>query len=183
MPKSNNSKLTKIHRDEVKKGKILEKKKMEMISTIDNVIVSIRQNPSIWTTSAFATLRNFTGEVNSNPEKYPPPIDQERFVKGESNAKLTPDFVSKIYDRSITSRTVMNFSPVLQVAEMSTQYTTSKFDTIRDHMQTVKHITLHAVDESNNSVTLKMATQMNGKAGMLRKGSIIQLHHFTVLPF
>ena len=68
---------------------------MEMISTIDNVIVAIRQNLSIWTTSNFSTLRNFTGEVNSNPENYPPSIDQERFVKGESNVKLTPDFVYK----------------------------------------------------------------------------------------
>ena len=47
MPKSDNSKIPKIHRDEVKKDKILQKKKMEMISTIDNVIVAIRSNPDI----------------------------------------------------------------------------------------------------------------------------------------
>ena len=154
-----------------------------MISTIDNVIVAIRSNPSIWTSSAFTTLRNFTGEVNNNPEKYPPAIDQEKYNKGESNVQITPDFVSKIYDRSITSRTVMDYDPILQVLEMSTKYTTSKFATINENMQTIKHVTLHAVDGENNRVTLKMATQMNGKVGMLRNGSIIQIHHFNVLPF
>ena len=74
MPKSDTSNSTKIHRDEVKKDKILQEKKIEMISTIDNVIVAIRSNPNIWTSSAFAALRNFTAEVNNNPGKYPPAI-------------------------------------------------------------------------------------------------------------
>ena len=183
MLKPDTSNSTKIHRDEVKKDKILQKKKMEMIVTIDNVIVAIRSNPSIWTSSAFASLRNFTGEVNNNPEKYPPAIDQEKCNKGESNVKITPNFVSKIYDRSITSRTVMDYDPIIQILEMSTKYSTSKFATLNDNTQTVKHVTLHAVDGANNRVTLKMATQMNGKVGMLRNGSIIKIHHFNVLPF
>ena len=116
-------------------------------------------------------------------DKYPPAIDQEKYNEGESNVELTPDFVSKIYDRSISSHTIINYDPILQVLEISTKYTTSKFSTINDNTQTIKNVTLHAIDGVNNRVTLKMATQMNGNVGMLRKGSIIQLHHFTVLPF
>ena len=77
----------------------------------------------------------------------------------------------------------MNFYPVLKVTKISTKYTTSKFATINDHKQTVKHVTLYAVDKANNRVILKMATQMNGKIGIIRKGSIIQLHNFTEIPF
>ena len=154
-----------------------------MISTIDNVIVAIRFNPNIWTSTAFAAFRNFTAEVNNNAEKYPPAEHQEKYNTGKSNVELSPDFVSKVYDRSISSRTVINYDPILQVSEISTKYTTSKLATINDNTQTIKSMTLHEIDWANNRVTLKFATQMNGKVGMLRKESIIQLHHFTVFLF
>ena len=66
-----------------------------MISTIDNVIVVIRSNPNIWTSSAFSALRNFTAEVNNNPGKYPPAIHQEKYNTGEINVELSPNFLLK----------------------------------------------------------------------------------------
>ena len=90
MLKPDTSNSTNIHRDEVNKDKILANKKMEMISTIDNVIVAIRSNLNIWTSSAFTAIRNFTAEVNNNPEKYFPATHQEKYNKGESNVELSP---------------------------------------------------------------------------------------------
>ena len=104
MPKNVRNKSTKIHRDEVKRNKLLENKRSKIISIILNITNAIRHNPTLWTTSKLFTLRDFTYEVANKPSIYPPPIDQETYKVTTCDLSLTPNFVISVYNRTVSSR-------------------------------------------------------------------------------
>ena len=75
MSKNNALEGSRIHRDEVKRRKILDKKKAEMLDTILNVTTALREDLSLWTSQDFSALWSFAYEVTSKPSIYLPPID------------------------------------------------------------------------------------------------------------
>ena len=182
MRKNNAPEGSRIHRDEVKRRKILDKKKTEMLDTILNVTTAIREDSSLWTSPDFSALRSFAYEVTSKPSIYPPPIDFDVSTSSStSTSKLSDNFVSRVYQRLVNSRHDEDSDPILHIRAVTTKYRTARFQSNGGNEYVNKQVTLHGVDSKDHVITIKLASQMNGKSGMLKVGSVISIHNFQTV--
>ena len=58
--------------DRLKRAKLHDIKLIDMLESITNIITLLRDQPSIWTTKDFASLRCFVREISSQPSIHPP---------------------------------------------------------------------------------------------------------------
>ena len=70
---------------------------------------------------------------------------------------------------------------MLHVRAVTTKYQTARFQSNGGNGYVNKQVTLHGADNKDNIITIKIASQMNGKSGMLKVGSIICIHNFQTV--
>ena len=58
--------------DTNKQAKWHDNKLVDMLESITNVTTLLRDQPSLWSTNEFASLRRFIREISSQPSVYPP---------------------------------------------------------------------------------------------------------------
>ena len=183
MRKNNAAEGSQIHRDEVKRRKILEKKKKEMLDKISNVNTALREDLSLWISPDFSALWSFTCKVTSKPLIYPPPIDFDVSTSSStSTSNLLDDFVSRVYQRLVNCRYDEESDTALYARAATTKYRTTRFQLNGGDEYVNKQVTLYGANNKDNIITIKISSQTNGKSGMLKVGSIICIHNFqTVL--
>ena len=150
-----------------------------MLDIILNVTTALREYFSLWASPDFSALRSFAYEVTSKPSIYPPSIDFDVSTSSStSTSNFSDNFVSRVYQRLVNCRHDEESDPVLHVRAVTTKYRTARFQSNGGNEYVNKQVTLHVADNKDNIITIKIASQMNRKSGILIVGSIICIHNF-----
>jgi hypothetical protein len=170
--------------DTHKRAKLHDITLLDMLESITNVTTLLRDQPSLWSTNEFSSVRRFVREISSQPSVYPPSTNDQRNDTNEiihHDCSLSNDFVSSIYKDSVRSRSDIDYDPVLNVQSISSRYRICHFEYIMGAKYESKQITCIAGDKTNNMLRIKISTQMTSYNRLIKTGNLIKISDFRTI--
>jgi hypothetical protein len=183
-PRGNNTKTNKVNnpvrkslsgqdhpRNEVKKARIDQNTREDMISNFDTMLCAISKKPSMWTRPEFASLRSFVSDAASNPAKFPPLPPIVPACRDEAIPALPNFFANRLYAKEPSTNDAWKDGlPVVQITQIS-----SKDISFHGMDRTTTLFTMHVVDGDGEIVTIKLNTSLTSRAQILEQEVILQL--------
>ena len=172
--------------DTNKRAKWHDNKLVDMLESITNVTTLLRDQPSLWSTNDFSSLRRFVREISSQPSVYPLSTNNRCNNTDEiihHDFSLSNDFVSSIYNDSVRSSSDIDYDPVLKVQSISSRHRICHFESIMGTKYESKQITCIGGDKTNNMLTIKIASQMNKYNRFIKTGNLIKISDFRTILY
>ena len=120
--------------------------------------------------------------MSNDPKKYPPAISACTMFTDrtkESIPELTKCFVKQLHEEYYPNLN-SNLQPFVKVIEVDTIFKTMYFD---NKMIERAVTTLNIMDGGENSILVKLASQLSNVSGFMQSGSVIQLLSYQPVYF